>query len=102
MTSGLSPLSATQSDVIAQVGSLLNVGVLVVDEQLIITGWNDWLQRATGRAAATVIGRPLQEVEPTLRPAALAAFQRAVDGAVVVMSQALHGYLIDAPPPSDF
>lgn len=101
MTGTLSPLSATQSDVMAQLGGLLNVGVLVVDEQLQITGWNDWLHRATGHAPESVIGRPLPEVEPTLRPAAIAAFQRAIDGAVVVMSQALHGYLIAAPPPPD-
>ena len=99
MTGTLAPLSAAQSDVMAQLGGLLNVGVLVVDEQLVVTGWNDWLHRATGRPPESVIGRPLPEVEPTLRPAAIAAFQRAIDGAVVVMSQALHGYLIDAPPP---
>jgi len=100
MTGTLSPLSAGQSDVMAQLGSLLNVGVLVVDEQLLITGWNDWLHRATGRAPETVIGRPLPDVEPGLRPPAVAAFQRAIDGSVVVMSQALHGYLIAAPPPA--
>lgn len=102
MTSTLSPLSAASSEVIAHLGSLLNVGVVAVDENLLITGWNEWLQRATGKSAEAVVGRPLQEVDPTIRPAALAAFQRAVDGAVVVMSQALHGYLIDAPPPPGF
>ena len=100
MAETLSPLSAAQSDVMAHLGGLLNVGVLVVDEQLRITGWNEWLHHATGHAPETIIGRPLADVEPTLRPAAHAAFQRAIDGSVVVMSQALHGYLIAAPPPA--
>jgi signal transduction histidine kinase len=69
---------------------------------LIITHWNDWLHRATGKAPEDVLGRRLDEVEPTIRPATIAAFQRAVDGAVVVMSQALHGFLLSAPPPPGF
>ena len=102
MADTLSRLSAANADVLVQVGGLLNVGVLVVDEQLIITGWSDWLHRATGKAPEHVLGRRLVEVEPSMRPSAIAAFQRAVDGAVVVMSQALHGFLLTAPPPLGF
>jgi signal transduction histidine kinase len=86
----------------AEIGNLLGLGVLAVDASLIVTGWNEWLERATGKSRVDVLGRPLREVEPTLRPAAVAAFDRAIQGSVVVMSQALHEYLLEAPAPGGF
>ena len=93
---------AARSEAMAEIGNLLGLGVLTVDTTLLVTEWNEWLERATGKPRADVIGRPLREVEPTLRPAAVAAFDRAIQGSVVVMSQALHEYLIDAPAPGGF
>jgi PAS domain S-box-containing protein len=94
------PFATAQSDVMAEIGNLLNVGVLTVDEHLVITGWNEWLQRVTGKAAADVIGKTVGEIEPDLRAGARAALERAVNGSVVVMSHALHGFFISAPPAS--
>lgn len=93
---------ATRSEAMAEIGNLLGLGVLAVDASLIVTGWNEWLERATGKSRVDVLGRPLREVEPTLRPAAVAAFDRAIQGSVVVMSQALHEYLLEAPAPGGF
>ena len=93
---------ALRSEAMAEIGNLLGLGVLTVDTTLIVTEWNEWLERATGKSRADVLGRPLGEVEPTLRPAAVAAFDRAIQGSVVVMSQALHEYLLEAPAPSGF
>jgi signal transduction histidine kinase len=84
------------------IGGLLDVGVLTIDANLVITGWNDWMTRATGRARADVVGRPLQDAGLRLRPQAIAAFERAVRGSVVIMSHALHEYLIEARPPQGF
>ena len=91
-----------RSEAMAEIGNLLGLGVLTVDPTLTVTEWNEWLERATGKVRADVIGRPLREIEPTLRPAAVAAFERAIRGAVVVMSQALHEYMLDAPAPGGF
>ena len=93
---------ALRSEAMAEIGNLLGLGVLSVDKTLIVTGWNEWLERATGKPRAIVLGRSLREVEPTLRPAAVAAFDRAIQGSVVVMSQALHEYLLEAPAPGGF
>ena len=93
---------AIRSEAMGEIGNLLGLGVLTVDPMLIVTEWNEWLERATGKSRADVVGRPLLEVEPTLRPAAVAAFDRAIRGSVVVMSQALHEYLLDAPAPGGF
>ncbi len=92
-------LSEDQTATLKALGDVLDVGVLCVDPNLVITGWNDWLERATGKRAAGVIGRPLAEVEPQLRPTSRAALEQAVRGSTVVMSQRLHGYLLAISSP---
>jgi signal transduction histidine kinase len=85
-----------------QVGDALDVGMLGVDRQLVVTMWNHWLESATGRNAADVIGRPLDDLGVSLAPAARSALERAVGGTMVVLSQRLHGYLIEIPAPSGY
>jgi Signal transduction histidine kinase len=84
---------------IPDAGDALDVGVLSLDHALVVTGWNEWLERMTGKRAADVVGRPLTEIEPNLRPSAIAALEQAVNGATVVLSHRLHGYLLDIPSP---
>jgi signal transduction histidine kinase len=93
-------LSDDQVSTLHDLGDVLDVGVLVVDRGLILTGWNAWLERATGKPAASVLGRPLSEVEPNLRPSSRAALEQAVQGTTVLLSHRLHEYLIDIPSPS--
>jgi len=83
-----------------QIGDALDVGMLGVDRQLVVIMWNGWLESATGRSAADVIGRRLDEIDPTLTAPSRAALERAVGGTTVVLSQRLHGYLIEIPAPS--
>lgn len=83
-----------------QIGDALDVGMLGVDRQLVVTMWNHWMESATGRSAADVVGRRLDEIDPTLTAASRAALERAVSGTMVVLSQRLHGYLIEIPAPS--
>ena len=92
-------LSDDQVSVVQELGDVLDVGVLIVDQQLVVTGWNGWLERASGKRAASVIGRSLSEVEPNLRPSSQAALELAVQGSAVVLSHRLHGYLLDIPSP---
>jgi len=90
--------SAAMSDL----GALLDVGVLTVDADMVVTGWNDWLERASGRSRREVVGRSIRDVHPPLRHAAIAAIERAVGGSVVVMSQAFHECLIEVRPPAGY
>src|SRR6185437_6253605 len=78
-----------------QIGDALDVGMLGVDRQLVVTMWNHWLESATGRSAADAIGRRLDEIDPTLTSASRSALERAAGGTMVVLSQRLHGYLIE-------
>jgi PAS domain S-box-containing protein len=89
-------------ETMSEIGSLLDIGVLTVDASLTVIGWNDWLERATGKSRRDVVGKPLTEADPSLRPAALAAFKSAIQGSVVMMSQAFHEYLLEARPPTGF
>src|SRR4029078_8606002 len=105
-------LSADQMVTLQTLGDVLDVGVLCVDPQLVVTGWEQWLHRApgeasahrpgraTGKRASLVVGRPLSEVEPQLRPSSRSALEQAVRGTTVVMSQRLHGYLLPIPAPT--
>jgi hypothetical protein len=91
-----------RAETMVEIGSLLDIGVLTVDAGLIVTGWNEWLERATGKPRRDIVGKPLTAADPSLRPAALAAFDRAIQGSGVFMSQAFHEHLIDARPPNGF
>jgi signal transduction histidine kinase len=51
----------------------------------------------TGKRASSVLGKALSDVEPHLRPTSRSALEQAVRGSTVVMSQRLHGYLIEIP-----
>ena len=93
-------LSDEQVSTLHDLGDVLDVGVLVVDRSFIVTGWNPWLERATGKRAGSVIGRPLSDVEPSLRPSSRAALEQAVQGTTVLLSHSLHGYFIDIPSPA--
>lgn len=78
-------------------------GVLVCDSELRIRGWNRWLEMASGRAADTVVGRPLFEVYPELVARRLDRFfAQALAGESLVLSQRLHKYLLPLPVQGDY
>ncbi len=89
--------SAADPQMLQQIGDALDVGVLAVDKALVVTAWNRWLETATGRPAADVVGQDLCSLSPLLRASALPTFERAVNGVPAMMSQRLHGYLLDIP-----
>ena len=79
-------------------GDLLDAGVLTTDGELVVRGWNRWLEAATGRAAQEVIGRPLLELFPELADSGReGAFRRALEGETVVFAHHFHRYLLPLP-----
>jgi PAS domain S-box-containing protein len=73
-------------------------GVMITDADLVIRGWNGWLETHSGRRAAEVLGRPLLQVWPDLVARGLDHHYRdALGGQVRVVAQALHGYLFAMP-----
>ena len=74
-------------------------GILTTDAQLIIIGWNRWLERHTGKSAAQTVGRPLIEVYPDLVIRNLDRYYReALEGQSNILSQRFHKYLLPMPP----
>ena len=99
MTGAGRHLRVERGSPLQQIGDALDVGVLSVDRALIVTGWNGWLATATGQPSSQVLGRPLMEVQPGLSASARDAFEQAVTGATMILSQPLHKFLVEAEPP---
>lgn len=78
----------------------LEAGVVVVDAELTIRGWNRWMEAASGLPKAAVIGGKLFAVFPSIRPAVIEAFRAAIDGKPTLLSQSLHRYAFELPAPS--
>jgi signal transduction histidine kinase len=82
-------------------GELLEVGILTLDHDLVVRGWNRWLAAASGLASADAVGQPLLALFPTLRDApAEAALRRALAGATTVWAHRFHRYLLPLAPPA--
>ena len=101
MTVSATPLAVSLDPTrLQEIADLVDVGIIVVDTDLVVRGWNQWLVQASNRVAADVLGKPLREVVPELSSFAEAAFRQAVNGSAAVLSHRLHKRLITLPPPS--
>ena len=94
--------TSDRSAALLDVGDILDIGVMVLDQSLTIMGWNAWLENATGKRTEDVVGRPLLEVEPQLRSTARSAIEQAVNGSTVILSQPLHGFLLEIAAPPEY
>ena len=94
----LASLSTGSTTPLHDLGDLLEVGILAIDAQLVVRGWNRWLEAASGRREADVVGHSLLTLFPELRgSAAEAAFLDALGGNTVVLSQRFHQFLLPLP-----
>ncbi len=88
-----SPVDSVMADVI---WDALDAGLIVLDSDLVVQGWNGWMASATGLSAEAVVGRPL--VGLGLGPGAdrLSSIARAAceTGASRLLTHALHPALL--------
>lgn len=69
-------------------------GLLVTDTALRLKSWNRWLEIKTGRAADSVLGRPLFDVFPDLAARRIEPYYRqALGGQTVILSQRFHKFI---------
>ena len=81
-----------------ELGEVTYWGVFTTDADLIITGWNRWLEMHSSLSAEHVVGRNLLEVFPAVAERRIERFYRqALEGKMVVLSQRLHKYVIPLP-----
>src|SRR5215212_6296774 len=76
------------------------IGICTTDSELIVRTWDSWLAQVTGISADTAQAQPLTLLVPEIEARGLIRrFQQVlVDGVVVVLAPALHGYLIPCAP----
>jgi len=53
---------AESLSLLQELGDVLEVGMLALDRELVVRGWNRWLAVASDREPAEVVGRPLFEL----------------------------------------
>jgi signal transduction histidine kinase len=75
-------------------------GVIATDRDLRVRSWNHWMEQHSGLPAKAVLGRALFELFPDLDQKRIPQLERALEGEVIVISTALHGWLLPLPPPN--
>ena len=96
-------LDAASLPMLLALSEVLELGVLSLDHDLAIRGWNRWLTAASDIQAADVVGRPLLELFPELAgSAAEAALRRALDGSTTVWAHRFHQFLLPFPAPTGY
>lgn len=84
-----------------EVGDVLELGILVLDHDLNVRGWNHWLASASGVASSEILGRCITDVFEELNgSAAEEAFRRALKGSTTMWSHQFHRYLLPLPAPA--
>src|SRR5688572_5920432 len=79
---------------------LAQQGIFTTDVDLVIRGWNRWLEMNSGLTSSAVVGLPLFEVFPELVQRGFDDFYRqAAQGHVQVLSHRFHRCLIRMPAP---
>lgn len=77
---------------------LVPYGIFTTDRELRITTWNDWLNSHSGFSASQAIGRKLTDLFPSVStPRFDERYARALSGEVIVLSAALHKFLLPFP-----
>ncbi|MEP7065607.1 MAG: HAMP domain-containing sensor histidine kinase [Gemmatimonadota bacterium] len=88
-------------DAIDELSAVLELGVVSLDRELIIRGWNRWLAAASGVEAKAVLGRHMLDVFPALRGSlAEDALRRSLSGETTVWAHHFHRYLLPLPSPA--
>jgi PAS domain S-box-containing protein len=88
-------LSRFDAAVVRWLDERANEGIVTTDRDLIIRGWNTWLERATGQPAAAVVGQHLFDVRPEIAERGLHRYyQIALEGQSSMLAQRFHGYLL--------
>jgi PAS domain S-box-containing protein len=78
---------------LANVFDLVDIGLIVIDDQRLIRGWNAWVAETSGIARADALGRRIEAIFPDAAASRLAAaVDQALDSGVSsLLTQALHG-----------
>ena len=100
---GLLSLKDESLPLLHELGEMIELGIIALDTDLVVRGWNRWMEGATGIDRTNIVGRALLEVFADLRgSAAENALRRALDGATTVWAHQFHRYFIPVAPPPGY
>ena len=86
---------------VLEFGESLELGILTLDRDLVVRGWNRWLAAATAIAPSQIVGTSLVDAFPEMRESpAEAALHRALGGVATVWAHRFHRYVLPLPPPA--
>jgi signal transduction histidine kinase len=92
-----------EAALLEQFGDYLETGVLTLDPDLIVRGWNRWLEAASNIPQDEIVGHSLFEFFPDLQGSpAEAALQAGLSGTTYILAQRFHGFLLPLPPSPGF
>ncbi|MBA4419236.1 MAG: sensor domain-containing diguanylate cyclase [Syntrophus sp. (in: bacteria)] len=88
--------------IVDQLFDLVDIGIVILDNDLKIYKWNRWMEIHSGKPAETVTGHPIFEIFPDLNnPAFLRSVKYVMNfGNFYFFSQKLHHYLFPFKPAS--
>jgi PAS domain S-box-containing protein len=88
-------LSRFEAAVVRWLDERANEGIFTTDRDLVIRGWNTWLERVTGQSATAVVGQHLFAVRPEIAERGMDRYyQSALEGQSSMLAQRFHGYLL--------
>jgi diguanylate cyclase (GGDEF)-like protein len=84
-----------------QIFETVNIGLVILDNELKVRSWNRWMALQSGVTEETVVGSPILSLCPHLNNPVFLRNCKAVRafGNFAFFSQKLHGYLFPFPPP---
>ena len=102
-TQAVRPISGVGASALQEAADIMDAGVVVVDDNLVIHGWNRWMESASNIPASQACAQPLTEVlgleESSI---AVRSFRRALAGEAVVLSHQFHHFVFPFPPAPGF
>ena len=94
-------LTSDSLPLLDDIGDVLELGIIALDQDLVVRGWNRWLAAAAEQDASSMIGRPLLDLFPELRDGqAEVALRRALTGSTTMWAHRFHRYFVPLPPPA--
>lgn len=84
-----------------QIFDTISIGLVMLDKEFCVTGWNRWMELHTGITEQQIIGRPLFDFYPDLVSGSFSRIVRGVFafGNYASYSQKLHKYLFEIKNP---
>jgi signal transduction histidine kinase len=98
---GLTSLTSESLVLLLELGDVLELGILDVDDRLVVRSCNRWLAAAIDRDPRELIGRPLLEFFPEMRGGpAEDALRRALAGSTTIWAHRFHRFFLPLPAPA--